>query len=61
MTMGIVSQLGRIFATNIGGFAETDLIQTDTTINRGNSVGLLLDADGHVVGITTLHAINQQA
>lgn len=58
MTMGIVSQLGRIFPTSVGGFAEVDLIQTDTTINRGNSGGPLLDADGHVVGITTLHAIN---
>jgi len=58
MTMGIVSQLGRIFPSSIGGFAETDLIQTDTTINRGNSGGPLLDADGRVVGITTLHAIN---
>jgi S1-C subfamily serine protease len=54
MTMGIVSQVGRIFLSSIGGFAETDLIQTDTSINRGNSGGPLLDADGHVVGITTL-------
>lgn len=58
MTMGIVSQLGRVFPTNVEGFPETDLIQTDTTINHGNSGGPLLDADGHVVGITTLRLIN---
>ena len=58
MTMGIVSQLGRVFPTTIEGFPETDLIQTDTIINHGNSGGPLLDTDGHIVGITTFGAIN---
>jgi serine protease Do len=50
VTMGIVSATGR------GGFRVTqyeDFIQTDASINRGNSGGALLDAEGRLVGINT--------
>ncbi len=48
VTTGIVSARGR----NIGGSYD-DYIQTDASINRGNSGGPLFDMDGNVVGINT--------
>lgn len=50
VTMGIVSATGR------GGFGIVryeDFIQTDASINRGNSGGALLDAEGRLIGINT--------
>jgi serine protease Do len=50
VTMGIVSALGR------GGFGINnyeDFIQTDASINVGNSGGPLVDAEGRLVGINT--------
>jgi serine protease Do/2-alkenal reductase len=44
---GIVSALHR----NIGEDKYDDFIQTDATINRGNSGGPLFDVTGHVVGV----------
>jgi serine protease Do/2-alkenal reductase len=44
---GIVSALHR----NIGEDKYDDFIQTDATINRGNSGGPLFDATGHVIGV----------
>lgn len=53
-TSGIVSALGR---TGIGGavygFYE-DFIQTDASINQGNSGGPLVDLEGRLVGITSM-------
>ena len=48
VTAGIVSARGR----NIGGSYD-DYIQTDASINRGNSGGPLFDMKGNVVGINT--------
>jgi Do/DeqQ family serine protease len=50
MTMGIVSALGRT-----GGPAGNinDFIQTDTSINQGNSGGALVNIRGEVIGINT--------
>ena len=48
MTAGIVSARGR----NLSGSYD-DYIQTDASINRGNSGGPLFDMNGNVVGINT--------
>jgi len=49
VTAGIVSARGR----DIGQGPYDDFIQTDASINRGNSGGPLFDLDGRVVGINT--------
>ena len=51
-TLGIVSGLGRneLGITN-GGYEN--FIQTDAAINRGNSGGALVDANGRLIGINT--------
>jgi len=52
VTAGIVSALQReIRAPN--GFTIDKVIQTDASINKGNSGGPLLDADGKVIGINS--------
>jgi S1-C subfamily serine protease len=49
-TAGIVSAVERtIDAPN--GFSISHAIQTDAAINRGNSGGPLIDADGDVIGV----------
>jgi S1-C subfamily serine protease len=58
MTLGIISQIGRLFPTGyvsggLGGFYEADIIQTDALINPGNSGGPLLDMQGQVIGMNT--------
>jgi Do/DeqQ family serine protease len=55
MTMGIVSAMGRT-----GGPAGNinDFIQTDASINQGNSGGALVNIRGEVVGINTWIASN---
>lgn len=58
VTVGVISGLGRDY-DDLGrpdGLAPTGIwsfIQTDASINIGNSGGPLVDADGAVVGITT--------
>lgn len=51
VTVGVVSALNRSIPG--GGAALTDLIQTDASINLGNSGGPLLDSSGRVIGINT--------
>ncbi len=51
MSSGIVSALKReIRAPN--GLPIKEVIQTDTAINRGNSGGPLISAEGRVIGVT---------
>lgn len=50
VTMGIVSATGR---GELGIMAYEDFIQTDASINMGNSGGALVDAHGRLVGINT--------
>lgn len=52
VTSGIVSGLNRSIPISQGNIAE-DLIQTDASINSGNSGGPLLDNKGTVIGINT--------
>jgi len=49
VTQGIVSALGR----SLNREAYEDFIQTDASINQGNSGGALVDAEGRLVGINT--------
>jgi serine protease Do len=49
LTTGVVST----FVANLGGVQGKDAFQTDTSINRGNSGGPLLDASGRLVGVNT--------
>lgn len=52
-TTGIVSGLNRTIKLE-GDVEMSGLIQTDAAVNRGNSGGPLLNANGEVVGIITL-------
>lgn len=50
VTMGIISATGR---GELGIVAYEDFIQTDASINMGNSGGALVDAQGRLIGINT--------
>ncbi len=53
VTMGIVSATGRTEFNLLGEGSYENFIQTDAAINRGNSGGPLVDAQGRVIGINT--------
>ncbi len=58
MTVGFVSALGRVLRADSGdeeqpGYTIPDIIQTDAPINPGNSGGVLVDGEGHVIGVTS--------
>ncbi len=52
-TVGIVSATNMDFGRQKGGQIFQDMIQTDASINRGNSGGPLVNANGEVIGINT--------
>ncbi|MDA0874042.1 MAG: trypsin-like peptidase domain-containing protein [Bacteroidetes bacterium] len=52
VTVGVVSATGRDLQPQDNRF-YTDMIQTDAAINRGNSGGPLLNAQGRVIGVNT--------
>src|SRR5271170_3610300 len=52
LTTGIVSALGRTVQTSDSTFID-EAIQTDASINRGNSGGPLLNTHGEVIGINS--------
>jgi S1-C subfamily serine protease len=54
LTQGIVSALGRTYASEDGTRPIRNLIQTDAAVNPGNSGGPLLNCQGEVIGINTL-------
>jgi serine protease Do len=49
LTTGVISTL----VADVGGVKGKNAFQTDTSINRGNSGGPLLDARGRIVGVNT--------
>ena len=52
-TRGIISALGRDSSGILGPGAYENFIQTDASVNLGNSGGALIDAAGRLVGINT--------
>ena len=52
-TVGVISGLNLDFGQQESGRVYQDMIQTDASINSGNSGGPLLNAIGEVIGINT--------
>lgn len=52
LTTGVVSALGRTVQTSDSTFID-EAIQTDASINRGNSGGPLINTHGEVIGINS--------
>ena len=52
-TAGIISALQRLITSPDPRFSIDHVIQTDAPINKGNSGGPLLDAQGEVIGVNT--------
>lgn len=55
VTAGIISGLNRVVDT--GDQTAVRLIQTDAVINPGNSGGPLVDANGQVIGLTSMKLV----
>lgn len=59
VTVGVVSAKGRMVKVN-NDLVMRNMIQTDASINAGNSGGPLLDSKGNIMGINTLIVANSQ-
>ena len=54
VTVGVVSAVNRDFQRTNEGRLYKDMIQTDASINRGNSGGPLVNSLGQVIGMSTM-------
>lgn len=54
VTVGVVSAVNRDFDRTPEGRIYKDMVQTDASINRGNSGGPLVNSQGQVIGMSTL-------
>ena len=52
LTTGVVSALARRIQ-GLNGFSIENVVQTDAAINKGNSGGPLIDAQGQVIGVNS--------
>ena len=54
VSVGVISALDRNFERDSDGRLYSDMIQTDAAINRGNSGGPLINAEGRALGMNTM-------
>ncbi len=54
VTVGVISAVNRDFSRTAEGRIYKDMIQTDASINRGNSGGPLVNSLGQVIGMATM-------